>query len=399
MINLSRLLRDRISDSDALRYGTGEDALPTGKDRRPVVVWMATRTCNLACRHCYSSSRDHTYANELITTEAIEFVEDLGRYGSPALLISGGEPLRRQDLFEVLEVATSSGLRCTLSSNGTLIGPDEAGAIRDAGVIYVGVSLDGIGEVHDRFRGMKGAFEATMRGIRNLKEVGQKVGLRLTLTNRTDSQLDEIFKLIVREEIDRACFYHLVPVGRGKVADDLDEAGRRKAIELLIEKTLWLSSVRPEAEVLTVGNPADAPFIYRWLERNDPARAAAVMEMLRWNGGSAASSGVGLAAVDSEGGVHPDQFWQHYTIANVRERPFSEIWSDSSDPVLQRLRADRTGGEHLPGDCKTCIYLAICGGGMRVRANGLSGGEFWAKDPSCFMTAEERVGATTATGS
>lgn len=391
MINLSKLLRDRESDSDALRYGIGEGAVASGRERRPVVVWMSTRTCNLSCRHCYSSSRDREYPDELTTEQAVDFVRDLGEFGSPAMLVSGGEPLRRPDLFEILSEAAAAGLRCTLSSNGTLIGPTEAQAIREAGVIYVGLSLDGIGEVHDRFRGMRGAFDATIAGIRNLKAAGQKVGLRLTLTNRTDSQLDGIFDLIVAEGIDRACFYHLVPVGRGKIADDLDPAGRRRAIESLIAKSLWLADARPESEVLTVGNPADAAFIYRWLEANDPGRAAEVWPMLEWNGGSAGSSGIGLGAVDSEGNVHPDQFWQHYTLGNVKERLFSEIWSDPSEPLLAQLRAERAGGEHLPADCRKCSYLSICGGGMRVRADRMEG-SVWAGDPSCFLAEPERLG-------
>lgn len=391
MINLSRLLRDCKSDSDALRYGIGEGAVASGKDRRPVVVWMSTRACNLSCRHCYSNSRDREYPNELSTEEAVDFVRDLGEFGSPALLVSGGEPLRRPDLFEILAEAAAAGLRCTLSSNGTLIGPAEAKSIREASVIYVGLSLDGVGEVHDRFRGMKGAFDSTIAGIRHLKNVGQKVGLRLTLTNRTDSQLDAIFDLIVSEGIDRACFYHLVPVGRGKIADDLDPAGRRRVIEALIDKALRLADIRPESEVLTVGNPADAAFIYRWLEISDPGRAAEVWPMLEWNGGSAGSSGIGLGAVDSEGNVHPDQFWQHYTLGNVKERPFSEIWSDPNEPLLAQLRAERAGGRHLPSNCRTCSYLSICGGGMRVRADRIEG-SVWAGDPSCFLSDDERTG-------
>lgn len=342
---------------------------------------MTTRSCNLKCRHCYSSSRDIDYEGELTTDEGLGLIADLASYGAPALLLSGGEPLRRGDIFDLLKAATDAGLRCTVSTNGTLIDQPVAKRLREAGVIYVGVSLDGVGDVHDQFRGVSGAFDSTLSGIRNLKAVGQKVGLRLTLTTRTFEQLDGIFDLIAEEEIDRACFYHLVPAGRGKIADDLTPAQRLDVLDLLVEKTLWLAERRPESEVLAVGNPSDAAFIHRWLLNHDPDRASEVYELLEWNGGAAASSGIGLGAVDSVGDVHADQFWQHYTIGNVRDRPFSEIWSDASDPLLARLRSD---DRPLPPECRSCEYMSICGGGMRVRAEMIAG-EVGAADPSCFL--------------
>lgn len=387
MQSLTKLICGGETESDGLRYGLGPGALASGRMRKPVVVWMATRSCNLSCRHCYSNSRDRLYPGELTMAEAVGLMRDLGAFGVPAVLVSGGEPLRRGDLFEVLGEAVAAGVRPTLSSNGTLVTREMAGKIKDAGVVYVGVSLDGVGEIHDRFRGRRGAFDETIAGIRNLRDAGQRVGLRLTLTKRTDSQLDEIFDLILRESIDRACFYHLVPVGRGKVADDLEPPERRAVMSKLIERTTWLYEQRPSAEVLTVGNPPDAAFVYGWVAANLPERAGEVRAMLEWNGGAAAGSGVGVGAVDADGGVHPDQFWQHYTLGNVRERPFSAIWSDESAPLLAELRAD---DRPLPGVCRSCSMLPVCGGGMRVRA-GAAGGALWAEDPSCFLDDAERA--------
>lgn len=395
MINISKLYCGEASGSDWLRYGQpggDQQAAPKAAfDRRPVVVWNCTRACNLRCIHCYSNSEGPASGEELTTDEAREMLRDLARFGIPALLISGGEPLLRRDVFELAEFARSLGLKCTLSTNGTLITAEVARQIRRAGFTYVGISLDGVGEVNDRFRRVDGAFQRALEGFRNCVAVGQRVGLRMTLTRRNVGDLDRLFDLIEAEQIDRACFYHLAYSGRGSsiAADDLTAEQTRLALDLILRRTEDFHRRGLGKEILTVDNHVDGVYLYMKLREKAPERAEKVLALLRWNGGGLYSSGVGIGAIDWAGNVHPDQFWFHYTFGNVRERPFSEIWLDTSDPLMRGLRDRRS---HIHGQCGRCKWFDACGGSLRVRADAVFG-DPWAWDPACYLTDEE-IGLT-----
>jgi radical SAM protein with 4Fe4S-binding SPASM domain len=291
----------------------------------------------------------------------------------------------RPDLFELIAHARTLGLRTTLSTNGTLITPDVAERLRALDVSYVGISLDGIGITNDMFRGHKGAFDKAMAGFRHCKAVEQRVGLRMTLTRRNCQDLDRIFDFIEAEEIDRACFYHLVYSGRGRSADELTPDVARAAVDTILRRTRDFAERGLRKEIFTVDNHADGPYLYLKLLQEDPARAAEVLALLRWNGGGLHSSGVGIADIDFLGNVHPDQFWMQHTLGNVKERPFSEIWQDLSDPILAGLR-DRA--PLLKGRCGACRWKDVCGGSFRVRALQVHG-DPWAEDPGCYLTDEE----------
>jgi radical SAM protein with 4Fe4S-binding SPASM domain len=385
MVNITKLYCGESQPADDLRYGHGSGAPKSAAERRPIVVWNVTRTCNLRCVHCYSDSYAQKYPGELTTEEAKRVIDDLAGFGVPALLFSGGEPLTRPDLFELIRSAVGRGLRVTLSTNGTLIDETTAKWLKDAGLTYVGISIDGIGETNDLFRGKKGAFDAAVRGIRNCRAVGQKVGLRLTLTRRNCQDLHEIFDFFETEGIERACFYHLVYTGRGNRADELTHEEVRRAMEIILERTLAFHKRGLRKEILTVDNHADNAFIYLKLRASDPVRAKQVYGWMKWNGGGANSSGIGIANIDTQGNVHPDQFWQSTTLGNVRERRFSEIWTDNSIPLLAQLR-DRL--PLLKGRCARCRFKEICGGSFRVRALQVYG-DPWAQDPACYLTDEE----------
>jgi radical SAM protein with 4Fe4S-binding SPASM domain len=398
MISITKLYCGGEGTGDSLRYGvkpghhdpaatTGSRTPRTAAERRPVVVWNCTRSCNLRCVHCYTDSESRRYEGELSTQEARTMFADLAKFEIPSLLISGGEPLSRRDLFDLAAYARSLGLRLTLSTNGTLITPEVARRIKDLGFTYVGISLDGIGEVNDRFRGMDGAFERTMTGFRNCVEVGQRVGLRMTLTRHNVDDLDSIFDFIEREKIDRACFYHLAYSGRGGdiAGDDLSADEMRAAIDTIMRRTRDFFDRGLPKDILTVGNHVDGVYMYLKLLRDDPARAEELATLLRWNGGGMYSSGVGIGDIDFTGNVHPDQFWMHYTLGNVRERPFSEIWMDTSDPLMKGLKNRR---EHIGGKCARCQHFDMCGGSLRVRAD-VAYGDPWAWDPGCYLTDEE----------
>ena len=389
MVNVTKLFCGEDQPADHLRYGHGHGAPRTASERRPIVVWNITRTCNLRCVHCYSDSHAQKYPGELTGEQARAVIDDVARFGVPALLFSGGEPLVRPDLPDLMRYARSKQLRLTLSTNGTLIDEVTARILHEIGLSYVGISLDGIGETNDEFRGVKGAFDAAVRAMRNCRAVGQKVGLRLTLTKRNCVDLHKIFDFIEAEGIQRACFYHLVYSGRGNAADELTPADARRAVDIILERTMDFHQRGLAKEILTVDHHADNAYIYLKLRQLNPARAEQVHQWMKWNGGGANSSGIGISNIDTQGNVHPDQFWQAATLGNVKERPFSEIWSDNSIPLLAQLR------NRLPllkGRCGACRFKDICGGSFRVRALQVHG-DPWASDPACYLTDEE-IGVT-----
>jgi radical SAM protein with 4Fe4S-binding SPASM domain len=315
-------------------------------------------------------------------------IDDLAGFGCPVLLISGGEPLMRPDLLERIDQARQAGMRAVVSTNGTLITPTGAQAFARAGLSYVGVSLDGLRNVNDAFRGMDGAFDRAMEGIAMCQQAGVKVGLRMTLNRRNVADLDGIFDLIENRRIPRICFYHLAYAGRGGAirSDALDARQTRSAVDLIIDRTAALHSQGKKVEVLTVDNHVDGPYLYMRLTREDPARAANALQLLRMNGGN--SSGVGIGAVSWNGDVHPDQFWRNHTVGNVKERPFSRIWTDPDQPLLAKLR-DRK--EHLNCRCTRCRFLPVCNGNLRARAEAATG-DPWGDDPACYLTDEEIAG-------
>jgi radical SAM protein with 4Fe4S-binding SPASM domain len=392
MFNVTKILFGLDQPMDALRYGHGAGAPRSAHERRPVVVWNVTRTCNLRCTHCYSDSAAKKYSGELSFQEGCSLLDDLAGFGVPAVLFSGGEPLARRDTLLLAAYARSLGLKLTLSTNGTLIDEATASKIKALAFAYVGISLDGIGVTNDLFRGAVHAFDRAVRGIRNLKAVGQKVGLRLTLTPHTIADLDAIFDFIERENIERACFYHLVPSGRGKDVVRLSADETRAALDKIFERTGELVAKGDPREILTVDNHADGPYAYLRLEAEGDTRAQKAYDLLRWNGGGGNSSGLGIADIDWLGDVHPDQFLQQITFGNVRQRPFSKIWSDESNPTLHALRNRR---EHIEGRCNSCRFFDVCGGNFRARAFAATG-NLWASDPGCYLNDEEIKGSGIA---
>jgi 12,18-didecarboxysiroheme deacetylase len=390
MIGISKLYCGTVEPSDALRYGRRSGDLPShllqfSVDKKPVVVWNVTRACNLKCVHCYAHATDHRHEKELTREEAFSVLDDLAGFGVPVVLFSGGEPLVRQDLLDLARHAVDHGMRSVVSTNGTLITREKARELRKVGLSYVGVSLDGLEEVNDRFRGKKGAFRDAMTGIRNCREAGIKVGLRFTLNRMNVKEVPRIFDLLEKEDIPRVCFYHLVYAGRGSelIAHDLDHGETRKIVDLIIDRTKDLHDRGKPKEVLTVDNHADGPYLFLRMVKENSKRAAEVLELLKMNEGN--NSGRGIACISWEGSVHADQFWRHLSFGNVRERPFSEIWTDLSNPLMAHLKEKK---RYVKGRCSACRWLEICGGNFRVRAEAVTG-DVWAPDPACYLTDEE----------
>ncbi len=390
MIGVSKLYCGAVEASDPLRYGRMSKDLPShllqfSMDKKPVVVWNVTQRCNLKCVHCYSRSEDKSYERELSTDQGLKLLDDLASFGSPVILFSGGEPLIRPDILTLIRHATKLGMRAVLSTNGTLIDREMSLALKDIGLSYVGISLDGLKEVHDSFRGVKGTFEKAMRAIEHCKSAGLKVGLRFTINKRNFQEIDGIFDLVEEQKIPRICFYHLVYAGRGAdlMNEDLDHHQTRKVVDLIMDRTLDLHQKGLAVETLTVDNHADGPYIYLRLLKENPARAQQVIELLKMNEGN--NSGRGIGCVSWDGAVHADQFWRHLSFGNILDRPFSDIWTDPDDEFLQKLKNKKN---FVTGRCASCQWLDICGGNFRVRAEAAYG-DIWAPDPACYLTDKE----------
>lgn len=390
MIGISKLYLGTVEPSDALRYGRRSDQLPShllqfSQDKKPVVVWNVTRQCNLKCRHCYAQAQGKKPKGELTTQEGKILLDDLSTFGAPVILFSGGEPLLRPDLPELAQYAVDKGMRAVISTNGTLITLDLAKILKKVGLSYVGISLDGMEAVNDRFRGVSGAFAQALAGIRNCREAGIKVGLRFTINRLNEDQVAPIFDLLQTEDIPRVCFYHLVYAGRGSqlIEEDLDHARTRQIVDLIIDRTKELFEAGYEKEVLTVDNHADGPYLYLRLLKEGSSRSSEVLELLKMNEGN--SSGRGIGCVSWDGEVHADQFWRHFSFGNVREKPFSQIWQDTSHPLMAQLKDKK---KYVTGRCSECRWLDICGGNFRVRAEAAVG-DLWAPDPACYLTDEE----------
>ncbi len=387
MIGCTKLLCGTATVSDVIKYSGGgaipPELLQFSDINRPLVVWNMTNRCNLRCKHCYIEAEDRSYKDELSTEEAKNFIYDLGRMKAPVLLFSGGEPLIRKDLFELGALAVEQGLRPVISSNGTLIDDEVARKIKETGFQYVGISLDGGRKTHDEFRNLDGAFDLALRGVRACMNNGVKTGLRFTVNKYNQDDLPEVIDILETERIPRFCMYHLVYAGRGAEMAAMDTTTREKRdiLDYVGRKTLELHQKGVEVEILTTDNHADGIYLLNYIRKHDPQRAEEVISLLKMHGGC--SAGTKFANVDPRGNVHPCQFWQDYTVGNVREKPFSQIWM-SDDELMVKLREKE---KHVTGKCGECNYKSLCSG-CRIRARAVYG-DIWAEDPACYLSEEE----------
>ena len=397
MIGVSKLYCGAVEPGDVLRYhGRGAKDLPShllqfSADKKPVVVWNVTRACNLKCVHCYAKATFGPAADELTFDEGLALLRDLKDFGVPVVLFSGGEPLMRPDLYDLVAFTVANGMRAVISTNGTLITPEAARRLQELGLSYVGISLDGVEETHDKFRGEPGSFARAMAGVKNCRAVGLKVGLRFTISRLNYREAGAIFDLVEEYHIPRICFYHLVYAGRGTklVEEALTHEQTRALVDLICTRTRALFDKGRNPEVLTVDNHADGPYLYLKLLQEDPQRAAEVLALLQMNEGN--SSGRGIGCVSWDGEVYADQFWRHHSFGNIRKRKFSEIWTDMTDELLAHLKDKK---RYVKGRCAECRWLDVCAGSFRVRAEALTG-DLWAPDPACYLTDEE-IGVNAA---
>src|SRR5690606_12135752 len=281
--------------------------------------------------------------------------------------------------------AKQLGFHVSLSSNGTLIDAGNVDQIVAAGFDYLGVSLDGIGATHDKFRRKEGAFDASMRGIKLCHERGLKVGLRFTMTQDNNRELPLMLDLLEAENVDKFYFSHLNYAGRGHRhrKDDTRHRQTREAMDILMERCWQLLERGTPKEFVTGNNDADGVYLLQWVQKNFPGKAEHNRgQVVQWGGNA---SGENVANIDNLGNVHPDTMWWHYTLGNVRQKPFSQIWNDISDPVMAGLKQHP---RPVQGRCGSCRHLDICNGNTRVRAMQTTG-NVWAEDPACYLDDAE----------
>jgi len=351
----------------------------------PVVIWNLIRRCNLTCKHCYTTSADIDFPNELSTETIYKVMDDLKAFKVPVLILSGGEPLLHPDIFKISQRAKDMGFYVALSSNGTLITEDNIQKIADIGYQYVGVSLDGIGATHDAFRQQVGSFDASIKGIQLCREQGIKAGIRYTLTQDNVHDFSAMLQLMDDEDIDKFYLSHLNYGGRGNKNRKTDAffTMTRDVMDQLFEQCLKWEKQGIHREIVTGNNDADAVYFLHWVAKNFPERYEHIKAKLEQWGGNA--SGVNVANIDNLGNVHPDTFWWSHNLDNVKDRPFSEIWMDTSDELMAGLKQSP---RPLKGRCGSCEYQAICNGNTRVRAQQVYG-DAWAEDPGCYLTDNE----------
>ncbi len=363
---------------------------PARKPPGPVVIWNLIRRCNLKCKHCYTISGDVDFPGELTTAEVFRAMDDLKAFRVPVLILSGGEPLLRPDIFEISHRAKEMGFYVGLSSNGTLIDRDNIKQIAGVGYDYVGISIDGLKATHDMFRQRQGGFDDALAGIRLCREHGIKAGLRFTATMDNAHQLPALLDLAEAEDVEKFYLSHLVYAGRGNKnrGDDARRDLTRQVMDILFARAWEDARNGGTREFVTGNNDADGVYLLFWVRHNFPHLEDHIRaKLVQWGGNA---SGVNVANIDNLGNVHPDTFWWHYDLGNVKERPFGEIWQDTSDPIMAGLKAKP---RRIHGRCGACAHFDICGGNTRVRAMQLTG-DAWAEDPSCYLTDTE-IGVET----
>ena len=379
MINVTKLLCGTPRQADG---GEGEWIGVSGSERNPAVVWNITRRCNLKCLQCYSDSGTKHYPGELTLEEMVSVVDDLSQSGVRTVMVTGGEPLLHPHFFDVAGYAVERGVKVCVHSNGLRINSHAAERLKDLGVGYVGISLDGVNGDHDAFRGRPGAFKKAVDALRHCRGAGQKVGLRLKISRQNMTRLPEILRFIEDEEIHRICLSHPVCSGRGGQRNRLPAAMIRTALRTLADAVLRWNREGNTREVFTADQPADAIFFWLRMKRRDPKRAEAMWKLINRSAGKRTTHSLRVANIDSQGNVHANEFWTTHILGNVKEQPFSRIWETSqTDTVLCELRDWKS---RLKGRCGDCRYQEICGGGFRVRALRESG-DLWAEDPGCYL--------------
>ncbi|GAB6065992.1 heme d1 biosynthesis radical SAM protein NirJ [Aquifex pyrophilus] len=339
-----------------------------------ILIWNLTNRCNLYCKHCYASANQNK-REELSLDEIKRISDELKEEGVRFVIISGGEPLLREDIYDIAKILKDKGFKTYLSTNGILIKEDNVKEIKES-FDYVGISVDGNPEVHDLFRGKRGAFRESVRALELCLSEGIRTGLRFTLTELTKDSLDYVFTLVEDLEIPKIYISHIVFAGRGKRLGGVEKEEYKGVVKRILERALSYVEKGKEIEVVTGNNECDGVLLYKLFSERYPEYGEYLYEGLKnWGGNSA---GERLVNIDHRGNVKPDPFFP-LILGNLRERSFKEIWN--SNGILSKLR-ERP--RKLKGRCSECPYLEVCNGNSRARAY-FAYGDLFEEDPLCYL--------------
>lgn len=335
-----------------------------------IVAWEVTRSCNLNCVHCRASSNFGPYPQELDTVKAMEVLEQIREVGKPIIILTGGEPLLRKDIFALADYGTKKGLRMVLATNGTLITPDITEKITESGIKRVSISLDGATkESHDTFRQVNGAFDRAMKGVSYLKDQGIEFQINTTITSHNLSELEGILDLAVRLEAAAHHVFLLVPAGRAK------EMLNQQLNPQEYEDTLYWFYKKQDDVPLKL-KATCAPQYYRIMTQEAHSKGDKVNS--KTHGLDAVTrgclAGISYCFIANEGIVQPCGYLE-LNSGDLRESTFPDIWRNSS------IFADLRDFSKYKGKCGRCKYIAVCGG-CRARAYAAHG-DYLSEEPLC----------------
>jgi len=348
------------------------------KNTPRLIFWELTKSCNLKCAHCRAEAEDNNYTGELELDQIKGILDNISSNYSPILVLTGGEPLYRKDIFDIAEYAAAKGLRTALATNGTLIDKAAAERIKKAGIARVSISIDGINaEMHDSFRGVPGAFDGALNGARLLRDAGVEFQFNTTITKRNVDRIDEILELALKEKASALHIFMLVPVGCGIELVESDMISDAKYEEVLH----WFYD--RSREVNLEFKATCAPHYYRIIRQR--AKQEGRTLSFETDGMAAMTrgclAGTGVCFISHRGEVQPCGYLP-VSAGNVLKTPFSEIWEKSE--VFLTLRDFKT----LKGKCGICEYKGVCGG-CRARAHYASD-DFLEEEPYCLYEPVKR---------
>ena len=337
------------------------------------VAWEITRRCNLHCVHCRSSSEIEVKGHpDFSTSEGIRIIDDIASFAKPVVVLSGGEPLLREDVFDLASYGTKKGLRMCLATNGTLVTPEVCASIRDAGIRMVSLSLDGsTAEIHDNFRQQPGAFDGTVNAARLFREHGIDFLINSSFTKRNQDDIANVYRLAKDLGATAWYMFMIVPTGRGE--DILEELISPEDYEALLE---WHYEMEKKEDDLLV-RPTCAPHYYRVrLQKAREQGERVEHRSLKFSTGGAKGCLAGqlIVLIDVDGNVLPCSYFP-LPAGNIREQSMKDIWENS--PLFRQLRDYSS----YKGSCGSCEYVRVCGG-CRARAYAVSG-DYLAEEPFC----------------
>jgi len=370
MFRLSNLIKSTLEDQKS-RTLNGS-----------IMIWNFTNRCNLLCHHCYSKA-DASKKDTLTLEEIKETIGRLKAGGVNFVIFSGGEPLLRSDIFEIAECMKENNIMTYLSTNGMYVKEHNVDRIIDT-FNYIGISIDGIEEIHDQFRGQVGAYKKSIAAIKLIQAHGGNVGIRFTITKETQDSFYKMFDLVEELNVDKLYISHLVYSGRGEdnLSIDITKEQRREFVDFIINKAFEYYENDSNIDLVTGNMEMDAVMLLNRFKEQYPDKADILEKKLKaWAGNSAGNR---LGNMDWAGNVKPDPFFP-FNVGNYLETPFNEIWTSKENDLLNKLRQTP---RQIEGKCASCDYIDICNGGSRSRAYAITG-NLWDEDPSCYLTKEE----------